>query len=106
MKTVIFIGNHKSFCAKRLATPLARYMAARGHEVLLAGPKKNLPAYAPFEFVKMPAVLTVKNIESALKKTAPDFVISLAYLPACQAADSLKMPFIYTETENLKEEKR
>ena len=105
MKTIIFIGNHPSFCAKRLGNPLAHYLAAHGHEVLFAGPQKNLPAYTRFEHLKMPAILSSKNIQSTLKKTAPDFVISLAYLPACQAADTLKIPFVYAETENLKEEK-
>jgi len=105
MKTIIFIGNHKSFCAKRLGAHLASYLAAHGHEVLLAGPKKNLPAYTPFEHVKLPAVLTAKNIENALKKAAPEKIISLAYLPACEAASALKIPFIYAEPENLKEDK-
>lgn len=105
MKTIIFIGNHKSFCGKRLGVSLAHYLAAHGNEVLLAGPKKNLPAAAPFEYVKLPAVLSAKNIAGALKKVAPQQVISLAYLPACEAASALEIPFIYAEPENLKEDK-
>jgi glycosyltransferase involved in cell wall biosynthesis len=105
MKTIIFIGNHKSFCGKRLGTQLASYLAARGHEVLLAGAKKNLPSYTSFAHLKLPAVLSVKNIENALKKDAPAQLISLAFLPACEAAHNLKIPFIYAEPEDLKEDK-
>ena len=105
MKTIIFIGNHNSFCGKRLGAQLAHYLAAHGHEVLFAGPKKNLPVYTPFEHVKLPAVLSAKNIAGTLKKVAPQQIISLAYFPACEAASALKIPFIYAEPENLKEEK-
>ena len=105
MKTIIFIGNHKSFCGKRLAAHLAPYLAAHGHEVFLAGAKKNLPTYCSCATFKLPAVLSVKNIESALKKNMPAQIISLAFLPACEAAHNLKIPFIYAEPENLKEDK-
>ena len=105
MKTVIFVANHKTFCAQRLGAELARRLTADGHEVLLAGPKKDLPADTQIPLLKMPAVLSVKNIASAVKKAAPQQVISLGYLPACEAARSLKIPYTYVEPENLKEEK-
>ena len=105
MKTIIFIGSHKDFSGLRLGAALGTFLTAKGEEVLLAGSKKELPDYLQLPLLPMPAVPTAKNIAVSLKKAGAQKVISLAHLPACEAAASLSIPFTYIEPENLKEAK-
>ena len=105
MKTIIFIGSHKEFSGLRLGAALGAFLAAKGQEVLLSGAKKELPAYLALPVLPMPTVPTVKNLAAVLKRAGVQKVISLAHLPSCQAAVELKIPFVYVEPENLKEEK-
>ena len=105
MKTVIFVGSHKTFSGLRLGAALGTFLTVQGEEVLLAGAKKELPAYLELPTLPLTATATVKTIAAALKKAGAQRVISLAHLPACEAAEMLKIPFVYVEPEDLKEAK-
>ncbi len=105
MKTVIFLGSHANFSGLRLGAALGTFLTVRGQTAVLAGAKKNLPAYLELPTLALPATATAKTIATALKKVGAQKVISLAYLPACEAANALNIPFVYVEPENLKEAK-
>lgn len=105
MKTIIFIGSHKTFSGLRLGAALGTFLTVRGEEVWLAGAKKDLPAYLELPTLPLTATATAKTIATTLKKSGAERVISLAHLPACEAAESLKIPFVYVEPEDLKEAK-
>ena len=103
MKTIIFVGSHKNFSGLRLGAALGTFLAVHGQDVLLAGAKKELPDY--LELPTLPLTATIKTITAALKKAGAQKVISLAHLPACEAACALNIPFVYLEPENFKEAK-
>ncbi len=105
MKTFIVIGSHNTFSGLRLGAALGTFLTMRGEEVLLAGVKKELPAYIELPTLPLPVTATAKTLAATLKKIGAQRVISLAHLPACEAAVSLKIPFVYIEPENLKEDK-
>ena len=105
MKTIICIGSHKTFSGLRLGAALGTFLTLRGEEVLLAGAKKELPAYLELPTLPFTAAATVKTITAAFKKAGAQKVISFAHLPACEAAVALHIPFVYVEPENLKEAK-
>ncbi len=105
MKTIIFVGAHKNFSGLRLGAALGTFLTVRGQEVLLAGPKKELPGYLELPTLPFTATATLKTITAALKKAGAQKVISLAHLPACEAAAALHIPFVYIEPENFKEAK-
>lgn len=105
MKTIIFAGSHKNFSGLRLGAALGTFLTLHGQEIILAGAKKELPAYLQLPTLPLTATATVKTITAALKKAGAQKVISLAYLPACEAAAALNIPFVYVEPENFKEAK-
>ena len=105
MKTIIFLGTHKSFSGLRLGAALGAFLTANGEEVTLAGSAKNLPSYLALPTWALTATATAKTLATALKKRGAQRVISVAYLPACEAAAALHIPFTYIEPENLKEAK-
>lgn len=105
MKTVIFLGEQKNFSGVRLGVHLAQVLNARGTEVVLVGKESVLPDYTPFETVQVSASAIARTLGSVLKKTGAQKVISFVGLPVCDAAAALKIPFIYVEPENFKEDK-
>ena len=105
MKSVIFVGSHKNFSGLRLGAALGTYLTVHGQDVVLAGAKKELPAYLQLPTLPLTSTAMVKTITAALKKSGAHKVISLAYLPACEAAAALNIPFVYIEPENFKEAK-
>jgi len=105
MKTIIFVSSHTNFSGLRLGAALGTFLTVQGQEVVLAGAKKDLPAYLELPTLSLTATATVKTITAALKKAGAQKVISLAYLPACEAAAALNIPFVYIEPENFKEAK-
>lgn len=105
MKTIIFLGSHKNFSGLRLGAALATFLTVHGQEAVLAGAKKELPGYLQLPVLPLSATATVKTITAALKKSGAQKVISLAHLPACEAASALHIPFVYIEPENFKEAK-
>ena len=105
MKTIIFLGLHKNFSGLRLGAALGTFLTVQGQEVVLAGAKKQLPGYLQLPTLPLSPTARVKTITAALKKTGAQKVISLAHLPACEAAAALNIPFVYIEPENFKEAK-
>lgn len=105
MKTILFIGTHKHFSGLRLGAALGTVLALRGREVLLAAPGLELPSYLQLPALDFSSKVTVKTLAAALKKHGATQVISLAYLPGCEAAALLNLPFVYVEPEDLKEDK-
>ncbi len=103
MKTIICWGTQKDFSGLRLGAALGTFLTLRGEDVVVATPKKELPAY--LELPSLPLPSTAKTLANAFKKSGVQKVISLAYLPACETAALLNLPFIYIEPENLKEAK-
>lgn len=105
MKTVIFLGTHKTFSGVRLGAALGTVLAGQGHEVLLVGTESELPTYLALPMVVITAKTTVQTLTAFLQKQQVGRVISLAYLPGCSAAQAAKIPFVYVEPEHLKEDK-
>ena len=105
MKTVIFVGSHANFSGLRLGAALGTFLTLKGEEVLLVGAKKDLPHYLQLPTLPLPPRITLKTLTATLAKAGAQKVISLAYLPGCEAALSLNIPFVYAEPENLKEAK-
>lgn len=105
MKTILFVGTHKNYSGLRLGAALGTALALRGQEVILAGSSAQLPSYLQLATVTISPKATTKTLSSLLKKHEIEKVISLAYLPGCEAAASLNIPFIYIEPENFKEDK-
>ena len=105
MKTIIFAGSNKHFSGLRLGAALGATLAKHGQEVFLAGPSAELPSYLQFTTLAISAKATVKTMAALLKKHGIENVISFAYLPACEAAVSLNIPFTYVEPAELKEGK-
>jgi glycosyltransferase involved in cell wall biosynthesis len=105
MKTILFIGVHQQFSGLRLGAALGTALTWQGEEVLVAGPGDQLPTYLQLPMVAVPPRVTSKALVSLLQKNHIERVISLAYLPGCEAAASLSIPFVYIEPANLKETK-
>ncbi len=105
MKTILFIGTHKNYSGLRLAAALGTALVWKGEEVLLAGNGEELPTYLQLPMTAIPSKATAKTLATLLQKNHIEKVISLAYLPGCEAALSLNIPFVYIEPENLKEAK-
>ena len=105
MKTILFVGTHKNFSGLRLGAALGTALALRGQEVLLAGSSAELPSYLQLPTITISSKATIKTLTALLKKHEVKNVISLAYLPGCEAAASLNIPFVYVEPENFKEGK-
>lgn len=105
MKQVVFLGNHKDFNALRLGLRLAYTLRDGGHEILLGGIKGKVPAKTGLATLTVGATASAKTIAAAFKKVRVERVISLASLPACEAAGMIEVPYIYCEPENFKEAK-
>jgi len=105
MRTIIYLGEQKNFSGVRLGIHLAQVLGTRGTEAVLVGKKSVLPDYTPFETAEVAAAATVKSFTNVLKKTKAEKVISFVGLPICEAAVGFKIPFIYVEPENFKEDK-
>lgn len=105
MKYVVYVGHHKEFSGLRLGVRLAQNLAANGNEVVLAGTKGKLPDYTGLRTVEFATTATAKKMAEMLKKEGAEKVLSLASLPICEAAVLNKIPFVYCEPENFKEEK-
>ena len=105
MKQIIVLGNHKQFAARRLGARLARVLQENGQEVLLAGLKTALPAHACVKTINLAPAAKAATLAKTFQKEKVQRVISLGSLLACEAAATAKLPYIYCEPENLKEEK-
>jgi len=105
MKEIIFIENHKNFNGARLGVRLARVLGENGRTVILAGRKGKLAATDGVETITFAPSAKASTLAAAFKKIQPNRVIALASVPACEAAAQLKVPFVYVEPENFKEEK-
>lgn len=102
MKTIIFLGNPESV---RLGVYLADHLSSKGDRVYLMGRKTILPTHTNVKKIVLAPSITAKMMASALKKMGIQKVISFMNLPVCAAADSAKIPYIYTEVEDYKERK-
>lgn len=105
MKQTIFVGNHKNFNAARLGLYLAQRLQAGGRWVVLGGTKGKIPAGSGVETFTVAATVSAKTLAAAFKKTKAQRIISVGSLKACEAAALAKLPYIYVEPENFKEEK-
>ncbi len=105
MKNMVFVGNHKNFSGLRLGVRLAKVLAEKGNEVILAGIKGKLPKKTDLKTVEFAATAKAKTLAETMKKEDVQRVISLVSLPACEAAALAGVPYIYCEPENFKEEK-
>ena len=105
MKNMVFVGNHKNFSGLRLGARLAKVLAEKGNEVVLAGVKGKLPKHTDLKTLEVSAAAKAKTLAETMKKENVQRVISLVSLPACEAAALAGVPYIYCEPENFKEEK-
>ena len=105
MKYIVFLGNHKTFSSLRLGVRLAQVLAWHGNDVVLMGSKGKLPDYTGIKTVEFSAAVTCKKLMETFQKYEAEKIISFVSLPACEAAVAAKIPFIYFEPENFREEK-
>ena len=105
MKEIIFIENHKNFNTKRLGLCLAYALQADGQEVILAGRKGKLPLDTGMRSYEFATSVRTGTITNTLAGEKPARVISIASLAACEAAARARIPYIYVEPENFKEER-
>lgn len=105
MKQLVFVGNHKNFNALRLAEQLAQVLQNGGQEIIVGGVRGKLPEQMPFATLTLGATASAKSWAVALQKAGVKRVISLGSLLICEAAAAAKLPYLYVEPENLKEEK-
>ncbi len=105
MKQLIFVGNHKNFDALRLGVRLAQVLQTSGQTVILGGVKGKLPKESGLSILEFAPTASSKTWAAHLKKAGVQRVISLVSLPICEAAALNKIPYVYCEPENFKEEK-
>lgn len=105
MKNIVFVGNHKTFSGARLGARLAKVLSENGNETVLAGFKGKLPQNPGVKTLEFAPAAKAKSMAEAFKKEGARRVLSIASLAACEAADLAKLPYIYCEPENLKEDK-
>ena len=105
MKEIVFVENHKNFNALRLGLRLAQHLQAEGHEVILAGRKGKLPLHAGVRVREFAPTAKNSTLATAFAKEKANRVISFVSLPACEAAATAHLPYVYVEPENFKEEK-
>lgn len=105
MKQLVFAANHKQFNTLRLALQLARALQDNGQSVVLGTLRGKLPAACEFATLELAPTAAVKTWAGALKKAEVQKVISLGSVPLCEAAALAKLPYVYAEPENFKEEK-
>lgn len=105
MKNIIFIETHKKFNALRLAMCLAHALHNEGSEVVLAGRKGKMPFQTGMHICEFGLTTKPATLAAAFAKEKAARVISVGSLAACEAALQAKLPYIYVEPENFKEEK-
>lgn len=105
MKITVFIGGNKDFTASRLGVKLAGELQYAGHEVCVRAVKGKVKSAPGVTLKEYPAVAKPKTLAAALVKEDTEFVVSLMNLSGCEAAAEAKIPFVYAETENFKEDK-
>lgn len=104
MKLVVTVGGNKHVSGGRLGVKLAEVLGANGRPVMLLAQKGKIK-FASGVTLKEYTPLQIKTLDKILSKEKATFVISLMNLPACEAAIKAKIPFIYVEPENFKEDK-
>lgn len=105
MKIAVFIGGNKEFTASRLGVKLAEELQNAGHEVTVRSVKGKVKSAPGVTLKEYAALAKPKTLAAALVKEGVEFVIALMNLPACEAAAEAKIPFVYAEEENFKEDK-
>lgn len=105
MHITVCVGGNKKFSASRLGVKLAEYLAAQGHDVHVLAPKGKGNVFAHVPLKEYTALTTAKSLAGTFTKTKTDTVISLMNLRACESAVLAKLPFVYIEYENFKEDK-
>ncbi len=105
MKTMVFAGNHKAFSGLRLAVALAKALADNGQDVLLGGYKGKIPGNAGLKTLEISPACKTKSLSALLQKEHVGRVVSVACLPACEAAQAAGLSYVYCEPEGFKEEK-
>ena len=104
MKAVIFVGGNKNFTASRLSLKLADELASRGVAVGVMAVKGKVKA-AHAALKEYAATAKPQTLANTLKKEGAERVVSFMNLTACRAAAEAKIPFVYVENENFKEDK-
>ncbi len=104
MKEIIYIGTHKHYNALRLGLCLAHTLQKDNQTVILAGRQGKLPCCSGLKTCEFPSTAKCGTLATAFKKEKVRRVISVVSLTACEAALKAKVPYIYIEPENFKEE--
>ncbi len=105
MHITVCVGGNKKVSAARLGVKLAEYLVAKGYGVNVLAPKGKGNVFAQVPLQEYTAFTTAKSLAGTLTKIKTDVVISLMNLRACESAELAKLPFVYVEYENFKEEK-
>ena len=105
MKVVVCVGGNKTVCAARLGVKLAEELAAKSNEVCILAPKGKGNVFTDVPLHEYTNLTPTKKLAGMFTKEHADMLISVMNLRACEAAVLAKIPFIYVEYENFKEDK-
>lgn len=105
MNITVCVGGNKKISAARLGVKLAENLVAQGHNVNVLAPKGKGNVFSQVPLTEYTAFTTAKTLAGTFTKSNTQMVISLMNLRACESADLAKLPFIYVEYENFKEDK-
>lgn len=105
MNITICVGGNKQISGDRLGVKLAELLQDRGNRVQVLAAKGKGKVFARVPLKEYTSLTTVKSLAGMFTKAQAGAVISLMNLRACEAALQAKVPFIYVEYENFKEDK-
>ncbi|WP_428075304.1 glycosyltransferase [Candidatus Avelusimicrobium luingense] len=105
MNIVVSLGGSKTVCAARLGVKVAEFLQGQGHQVSLFAPKGKGDVFTSVAVKEYTNLTTTKKLADMLAKSHTDMLVSVMNLRTCEAAMQAKVPFIYVEYENFKEDK-
>lgn len=105
MKIIVCVGGNKGANAARIGVRLAKQLQTGGQEVVLMAPRGKVQFADGVCYKEYAPNTSAKTLGAHLAEQAPQLVISVMNLLLCEAAAKAKVPFIYIEHANFKEDK-
>lgn len=105
MNITVCVGGNKNQSGARLGVKLAEFLHTQGHTVRVLAPKGKGNVFSNVPLKEYTALTTAKKLADGFSKEKISSVISVMNLSACEAALTAKIPFVYVEYENFKEDK-
>lgn len=103
MKIMIFAGGNKTLFSGDLARGTVEVLCHAGYEAVLMAAKGKM-SYCNVPVCEVSPSVTAKTLTSHLMKNKVGGVISFMNLTVCRAAVAARIPFVYVEPEDFKED--